>query len=133
MIENPIMLFDGECNLCVGAVQFFIKENDKKNILYASLQGNYGQTFLQKNKLDNQHFQTFIFFENQNIYTKSTAALKALLHLKWHWKIFYILIIIPPFIRDYVYNFVSKNRYKWFGKKKSCWIPNESLNKLFLN
>lgn len=132
MNSTPIILFDGICNLCSGAVQFIIKHDPKGKFLFASLQSEAGQGLLKKYELPLDNFNSFILLQDENVYTKSTGALKVARQIKGAWSWLYIFIIIPAFIRDAVYIWVSKNRYKWFGKKDTCMIPTPELKARFL-
>ena len=130
---NKIILFDGVCNLCNNSVQFIIKRDKKKQFRFASLQGKFGQEFLKKNNLPADTFNSFILLEDEKIYTRSTGALRMLKHLGGGWSLFYAFIILPKFIRDGVYNWIARNRYKWFGKKDACMIPTPELKERFLD
>jgi predicted DCC family thiol-disulfide oxidoreductase YuxK len=129
---NKIVLFDGVCNLCNSSVQFIIKKDKKKQFRFASLQGNFGQEFLKKNSLPADNFNSFILLEDEKVYSRSTGALRMLKHLGGAWSILYGFIILPKFIRDGVYNWVARNRYKWFGKQDVCMIPTPELKERFL-
>ncbi len=133
IFTSKIILFDGVCNLCNSSVQFIIKRDKKKQFRFASLQGNFGQEFLKMHKMPAENFNTLILFENDNIYTRSTGALRMLKHLGGGWNLLYGFIIFPKFIRDGVYNWISKNRYKWFGKKEECMIPTKDLKERFID
>jgi len=113
----PVVLFDGVCNLCNGAVQFIIKRDKKKQFRFASMQGKAGHELLQKFDLPANDFNSFILFEDNKVYTRSTAALRIAKYMGGGWKLLYGLMIIPRFIRNAVYNVIAKNRYKWFGKR----------------
>jgi len=131
MDPKPIVLFDGVCNLCSGSVQFILKR-DKKNVFqFASLQSNPGQELLKKFNLPADTFNSFVLVEGENIYTRSTAALRIARNLNG-WKWLYAFRIVPKFIRDAIYNLIAKNRYRWFGKKDECWIPTPELRAKFL-
>lgn len=78
-------------------------------------------------------FNSFILGENGKIYSKSTAALRVARKLKGLWPVVYVFIIVPAFIRNYVYEFIARNRYKWFGKRDSCEVPNPELKNKFLD
>jgi predicted DCC family thiol-disulfide oxidoreductase YuxK len=95
------------------------------------LQGNYGQAFLKKYNLPADNFNSFILQEDDKVYTRSTGALRMLKHLGGGWSMFYGFIILPKFIRDGVYNWVAKNRYRWFGKREKCMIPTPELKGRF--
>jgi len=131
MINKPVILFDGVCNLCSGSVQFILKRDKEKKFLFASLQSAYGQKLLQQFNLPADNFNSFILYQDGKVFIKSTGALKMFSQLKnWGWvKIFWI---IPKFLRDAVYNLIAKNRYKWFGKKEECWLPTPDLKARFL-
>ncbi|MGB1204589.1 MAG: thiol-disulfide oxidoreductase DCC family protein [Chitinophagales bacterium] len=129
---KPLLLFDGVCNLCNASVQFVIKYNAKKNVQFSALQSETGQAILKKNGLTTTNFDTIVLLENDTIYTKSTAALRLCRHFDGFYRFLYIFIIVPTPIRNFVYSFISKNRYRWFGKEESCWLPTPDLQKRFV-
>jgi predicted DCC family thiol-disulfide oxidoreductase YuxK len=130
---KKIVLFDGVCNLCSGSVQFILKRDKKNQFLFGSLQGNYGQEMLRKYQLPANEFNSFMLIEGEKLYTKSSGALRMLKHLGGAWALLYVLIIVPKFIRDAVYNLVARNRYRWFGKKNECWLPRPEWKARFLD
>ncbi len=132
-MDNPILLFDGFCNLCDKTVQFIIKE-DKRNVFkFAPIQSEYAQRFLIKNKLQSESFKTVILIYKNKLYYRSSAILKILILLGGYWKIFaFVMILIPTSIRNFVYNYVAKKRYFWFGKKDQCIIPTPEQKDKFL-
>ena len=133
MIEtNPIILFDGVCNLCNGAVQMVIRHDKKKLFRFASLQSDAGQSLLAKYHLPANNFNSFVLVENDRAYTSSTAALQVARQLSGPLKLLYGFIIVPPFIRNAVYGLIAKNRYRWFGKRESCMLPTPDLQNRFL-
>ncbi len=132
-VIQPVILFDGVCNLCTGVVKFVIKR-DKGNVFrFASLQSAFGQAVLQKFNLTTTSFNSFILLKQGKIYTKSTGALMVAKQLNGGWPYLYFLIVVPVFIRNAVYNFIADNRYKWFGKKESCWLPAPALQAKFID
>ncbi|HLK30518.1 MAG TPA: thiol-disulfide oxidoreductase DCC family protein [Puia sp.] len=131
--EKKIVLFDGVCNLCSGSVQFILKRDKKNQFLFGSLQGKAGQAYLQKFNLPADEFNSFMLVEGDQLYTRSSGALRMMKYLGGGWKLLYAFIIVPKFIRDAVYNFIAKNRYKWFGKKEECWIPTPEWKTKFLD
>lgn len=133
MAEPAIILFDGVCNLCNGAVQFVIKRDDKRQFLFASLQSEEGRNILKENNFFTDGVYSFILVENGRIFDRSTAALRVAKRLRIPWKWLYIFIAVPKFIRDAVYDFIAKNRYRWFGKKDECMVPTTELKERFLN
>jgi predicted DCC family thiol-disulfide oxidoreductase YuxK len=132
-IKQPVILFDGVCNLCNGAVQYVLKHDPNNRFLFASLQSQFGQQVLAAHHLSNTNFKSFILLENGNIYQRSTAALMVTKQLTAPISLLYWCIIVPSFIRDGVYNFIAKNRYKWFGKQETCWLPTPELKERFLD
>jgi predicted DCC family thiol-disulfide oxidoreductase YuxK len=133
MSNRPVILFDGVCNLCNRAVQFVIRHDRKKIFLFATLQGNEGQKLSQQYQLPMNNWNSFVLIENGKIYTCSTAALKVARNLNGLFKLAYAFMIIPKFIRDGIYKWVSNNRYKWFGKRTECMMPTPELKARFLD
>ena len=129
---KKIILFDGICNLCNSSVQFVIKNDSKNHFMFASLQSNYGQKFLTKNNFDSINFDSIILIDGDNFYLKSDAAIRITKELNFPYNLMYFFMFIPKNIRDYFYSYIAKNRYKWFGKQNSCWIPTKDLNSKFL-
>lgn len=145
MEYNTIIFFDGICNFCNSSVNFIIKRDKKNYFKFASLQSEFAQNFLKSHNLvpkslpwqvrngkTEKKLDSIILFENNKLYIKSSAALQIAKHLNGLWKIFYILIIIPPFIRNFLYDIIAKNRYKLFGKRESCMIPDERIKDRFI-
>ena len=129
---EKIILFDGVCNLCNSSVQFVIKRDPDGHFKFASLQSEIGQSLLEQHGF-NKEIDSFVLIENQRIYSKSSAALRVCRNLNGFWKVFSILRILPPSFRDFFYDIVAKNRYKWFGKKESCMLPTKEMKKRFLD
>lgn len=130
--QNPVLLFDGVCNLCSRSVQFVLKHNKKENIRFASLQSEFGTKTLATSNLPSDYTSSLVFLDNGKTYVKSDAALKLVKHLSGFWKLGSIFLLVPKFIRNPVYNWVARNRYKWFGKKEVCWIPEKKWSDRFL-
>lgn len=130
--KNPVILFDGVCNLCNNSVQFVIKRDKKKQFYFTSLQSNAGQQLLKQYQLSPGKFDSFVLIENGKAYTRSTAALRVVKRLGGLLSFLYAFIIIPPFIRNAIYDYVARNRYKWFGKSESCMLPTPELKARFL-
>lgn len=130
---KKLVLFDGICNLCNRSVQFIIKNDKKQQFLFASLQGNKGQEILKNFNLPTSQLHSFVLVDNKKVYTQSAAALRIANILGGGWKLFYGLMIIPPFIRNGVYKWIARNRYKWFGKKDDCMIPTPDVKERFLD
>lgn len=126
-----IILFDGVCNFCNGAVQFIVKRDKKGAFKFASLQSEAGKELLSKCQLP-QEIDSFVLVENNKCYIKSTAALRVCQRLKTPWNILSIFRVIPTPIRNTVYEYIAENRYKWFGKKEDCMLPSKELRDRFL-
>ena len=126
-----IVFFDGVCNLCQGSIRYLIK-HDKKGVLkFASLQGNYAKDFVNETEI--QSMQSILFFDGKMLYKKSTAVLKLSSLLGgWH-QLLLLGYILPRFVRDWLYNIVAKNRYRWFGKKDQCMLPSKVFENRFLD
>lgn len=132
--HKKLILFDGICNLCNTSVQFII-EHDKNNVfLFAALNSRTGSQITKSYNIDTKKTDSLILYiPKKGISIKSTAALKMAYFLRFPVNLLSIFLIIPPFIRNFVYDYIAKNRYKWFGKKESCWIPTRELKSKFLD
>ena len=126
-----IILFDGVCNLCNKSVQFIIKRDPSGTFKFASLQSKTGQNLLKAHGLSTD-INSFVLIEDKRIYVKSTAALRVCTHLSGLWKMLFVFLVVPPFIRDRFYEWIAKNRYKWFGKKDHCLLPLPEWKSRFL-
>jgi len=126
---NPIIAFDGVCNLCNGFIQWLIKRDRKKQFRYTTLQSNLGAILTEN--IDVNGDSVILMYE-EKIYVLSDVGLKCMQILGGGWTILYGLIILPKKIRDFVYKWIAKNRYKWFGKSEVCMIPDVSIKALFI-
>jgi predicted DCC family thiol-disulfide oxidoreductase YuxK len=131
-MANPIILFDGVCNFCNGAVNFTIKRDKQNNIRFAPLQSDAGRKLIQQYGLPADDMRSFLFIENGKVYNRSTATLKVCRYLTGLWPFCYGLIIVPAFIRNGIYDWIAKNRYKWFGERQGCMIPTPEVRARFL-
>jgi predicted DCC family thiol-disulfide oxidoreductase YuxK len=129
---DRIILFDGVCNLCNSSVKFIIKRDSDGQFKFASLQSETGQTLLRMHGL-NKDLSSFVLLEDDKVYLKSSAALHVCRKLDSAWPILSLFRFLPPFIRDFLYDFVAKNRYKWFGKEESCLVPSPEWKQRFLD
>lgn len=128
-----IILFDGVCNLCNGAMQFVIKHDKKDVFRFVALQSKRGAQIKSKIGYENENLDSFILVDDENNYfIKSSAAIEIARHLGGIWIIFLVFKIIPIKCRDLIYDFIARNRYKWFGKKDNCLIPTLELKSKFL-
>jgi len=131
MQNNSIILFDGVCNFCNSSVNFIIKRDKNDYFHFSPLQSDFAKEYFTKSKIEN-NFDSIVLIENDKLYKKSTAALKIAKHLNGFWKLTYVFIIIPPFVRNFLYDIIAKYRYKWFGRKDACMIPDENLRNKFI-
>ncbi len=132
MPDHPIILFDGVCNLCSGSVKFVIERDPEGIFRFAPLQSEAGREISRKRGLPEDGFSTFVLVEGGGVYTRSTAALRVLRRLGGLWRLLYGLIIIPPVLRDALYDYIARNRYEWFGKKDECMVAGPDVRKRFL-
>ncbi len=133
VLEKSIIFFDGVCNLCNGSVQFVIERDKQDQFKFAALQTDFAKLELSKYNVDVTSGNSFILLENGKVYQQSTAALRVAKQLGGWWSLLYVFIIVPAFIRNCVYRYIAKNRYKWFGKQESCWVPTPELKQKFYN
>jgi|SRR5690625_4098765 len=133
-IDSYIILFDGVCNLCNGFVQFVIKRDKKARFQFASLQSPVAERLLESYQLSTKSMESVILIhKNKNkVWTESSAVLRIHRKLSGLYPFLYVFIIIPKGIRDFFYRQISKNRYKWFGKREECMIPSPEIKKRFL-
>jgi predicted DCC family thiol-disulfide oxidoreductase YuxK len=130
--EHPIILFDGVCNFCNGAINFIIKQDKKRIFRFAALQSEIGQQLLKQHNLSPTELDSFVVIDQGKAYKKTTAALHLYPKFGGAWKLSKGLWIVPQFIRDFFYDIIAKNRYRWFGKKDACMIPTPEIRSLFL-
>ncbi|MCB0713022.1 MAG: thiol-disulfide oxidoreductase DCC family protein [Ignavibacteriae bacterium] len=127
-----LVLFDGVCNFCEGSVRFIIDRDPKGLFRFASLQSEFGQSLLQRQGRDPEEMSSVVLVQDDILYTKSAAALRIARRLRFPWPVLFGFIILPPFLRDFVYDYIARNRYKWFGKKEECMIPTPEIRERFL-
>lgn len=133
MTDKPIILFDGVCNFCDATVNFIIR-HDKKNVFkFAALQSAAGQRLLEQFNLPQKNFESVILIDNAKAYQKTDALLRVFNRLSLWWKWLQIFWIIPGFVRNGLYHFFARNRYKLFGKKDECMIPTPAIKARFLS
>lgn len=130
--DKPILLFDGVCNLCNGLVKFIIKRDRKAKIRFSPLQSSAGKEILARHGVSGEPAKSVVFSEGERYYLRSSAVLHLLKALGGGWKLFYAFIIIPPFIRDFMYDVIARNRYRIFGHTLSCMVPGENIKDRFL-
>jgi predicted DCC family thiol-disulfide oxidoreductase YuxK len=137
MLDLPkgkkIILFDGVCNLCENMVQFVIAHDTKDVFRFVALQSDLGKQITKYIGLDDKHIDSIVLYEpGIAYYYKSTAALEIAKNLGGFWHFGTVFKIIPTGIRNIIYDYIAKNRYKWYGKKENCLLPTSGLKSKFL-
>ncbi len=130
--DKKIVLFDGVCNFCNYWVRFALKRDKNKKLLFTSIQSENAKSILFKYNINPTAITSVIFIENNKAYTQSSAVFRICKNLSGIWKVFYVFIVIPKPIRDFVYNRIAENRYKWFGKRDECMVPEPWMLERFL-
>lgn len=131
--DYKLILFDGVCNLCNGFVQFIIKRDPRGNFRFAPLQSTSGKSYMEAFGLDDEKFDSVIYFSGNRFYEKSAAVLHILRDIRRGWQLMYLFIVLPRFFRDIMYDLVAKNRYKIFGRRDACMIPSQEIKSRFLS
>lgn len=131
--NKKIILFDGVCNLCDASVQFIIKHDTKDAFRFVALESDLGQEILAHIGINPKNIDSIILYEpGKAYYYKSTAALEIARNLGGFFHFGTVFRIIPNGIRNFLYDYIAKNRYKWYGKKEQCMMPSEKLKSKFL-
>jgi predicted DCC family thiol-disulfide oxidoreductase YuxK len=132
--ENPVILFDGVCNLCEWTVQLVIRNDRKRLFRFASLQSDDAQRVLEQYHYQHDGLSSVLLVTDGVVYRKSRAALQIARRMDGAWPLFYYLFfLVPAPLADLVYDFVGNRRYRWFGRKEACWVPDEDLRSRFLD
>ena len=126
-----VILFDGVCNLCNGFVQLILKKDKYRVFQFASLQSKYGIQLSAHFNLPVANPETIVLYDGKKILTESDAVIKIFSSLGGIWKIIVVLKVISPTARNLAYRFIAKNRYKLFGKKDSCMVPDWDVKDRF--
>jgi predicted DCC family thiol-disulfide oxidoreductase YuxK len=118
-----IVLFDGVCHLCDGAVRFILKKERAVELKFAPLQSDSGKSLLQKYGYSPNYLDGLILIENNRAHDRSSACLRIAGKLSFPWKLLFPLLIIPKPLRDLIYGIIASVRYRWLGKKETCSLP----------
>jgi predicted DCC family thiol-disulfide oxidoreductase YuxK len=129
---HSIVLFDGICNYCNRWVNFIIRHDKNDRFRFTPLQSPQGIQLLRQHNLPEKDIDTFVLIEGKEHYLRTTAGLRILRNLNGLYPLLYGFLIVPAFIRDVFYGFISRNRYRWYGKKESCMVPDEQVKRKFL-
>ena len=133
--DKQLILFDGVCNLCNSSVLYVIKRDKKGIFLFAPLQSKIGKELISLFNIDLNKIDSILLYnpKSNTLKYKSSAAIHIAKHLGFPQNLLAIFFIIPTLIRNWVYNYIAKNRYKWYGKKDACMIPTPELKAKFLD
>lgn len=131
-IPDNLVLFDGVCNLCNASVQFVIRHDRAAKFRFAAIQSEIGRELFQSRGLDAADLQTFVLIADGRMFLRSDAAIEVVSRLGGLWKIFTIFRFVPRAIRDSIYSYIARNRYRWFGRKEACMIPTPEIKERFL-
>ena len=132
--HHPLILYDGVCNLCESTVRCIIRHDSNAWFRFASLQSDTGRRALADFQYANQNLDSVLLVADGRLYSKSRAALQIAKQLDGAWRApYYLFFWVPTFIADLVYNFIGDRRYRWFGKKGECWIPDPELRQRFVD
>jgi predicted DCC family thiol-disulfide oxidoreductase YuxK len=131
--HKQLVIFDGVCNLCNASVQYIIKHDKNDLFRFAALQSEAGKEVIAKYNIDTVKMDSILLYsEESGISDKSTAALKIASKLGFPRNFMTVFLVIPAFMRNWVYDYIAKNRYKWYGKKEACMVPTPELKSKFL-
>jgi predicted DCC family thiol-disulfide oxidoreductase YuxK len=131
--EKIVLLFDGVCNFCNDTVNFILTMDKNDRFRFATLQSEIGKNLLGRPPLNPKESESVVLIEKGKVYRYSSAGLRIAKNLGGGWSLLYIFILVPPFIRDAIYKWIARNRYKWFGKRDSCRMPDEKTKSKFLS
>ena len=129
---SAVVLFDGECNFCDGTVAFIIDHDPQANFRFAALRSPAAHRLLERCLPSARGRESLVLVEREKCYTRSTAALRIARRLQSPWLWLYGLIIVPRPIRDALYDWLARNRYRWFGKRDDCLVPDAAVRQRFL-
>ena len=133
-MEEPhaLLIFDGVCNLCNSSVNFTIRRDVHDYFRFAPYQSDAAQKILREHGFHSAQPESMILVEKGKLFLRSTAALRVVRKLRGAWPLCYVFIIVPPFIRNFFYGVIARNRYRWWGKRETCMVPGPELRKKFL-
>lgn len=130
---HAVILFDGVCHLCQGAVKFIIKRDPSGRFRFASQQSDIGRRLLAGTEVDSESMDTIVLIdENGEVHTRSSAAIRIAGGLRFPWPLLTVLRWVPRRLRDRIYDLVAASRYRWFGKDDACMVPTPEIRKRFL-
>jgi predicted DCC family thiol-disulfide oxidoreductase YuxK len=132
MDSRHIVIFDGVCNFCNGAVNFIIKRDPTGRFWFTPMQSPIGQELIERYGADVAGIDTFLLVKEGRCFKRTDAALEITKDLKGYWYMFRVLKVFPQQFRDYFYRLFARNRYKFFGRRETCMVPTEGDRRRFL-
>lgn len=130
---DNVVVFDGVCNLCAHSVKFNLSHEENQILRFAPLQSPAGERLMKVLGFDPNDAKTFVLIADGRAYVRSDAAIRVSRYLSGAWKLLWVLKIIPRPVRDWAYDVVAKNRYRWFGRMESCMVPTPELRSRFIH
>lgn len=127
-----LILFDGVCNLCNTWVQWVLKRDKHAQFRFAALQSDTGRQLLMQYSLNPDNIDTVVLIDNNRAYTHSDVALRVASRIGGIWSATAIFYIFPRSFRNIVYNWIARNRYRWFGRQSECWLPRPEWKERFV-
>ena len=128
-----VVVFDGQCLLCNGWVQFLLRHDRSQRIRFASIQSAVGQQLLARAGLQVEGLQTLLVIDGERSWQHTAAILRVLHALGWPWRLAGVARLIPAPLRDAMYRVIARNRYQWFGKSEQCLMPDPAVAMRFLD
>ena len=120
---HPIIVFDAECVLCSANAQFVLRHDRRRRFRLASMQGEVGAALFRRHGIDPADPDTMVVVDGDRVSRNSDAVLTIYRGLGWPWRLAGAAALVPRAVRDPVYRWVARNRYRWFGKRETCWLP----------
>jgi predicted DCC family thiol-disulfide oxidoreductase YuxK len=130
---NSIILFDGVCKLCGGWVRFVIRRDPEARFRFAALQSPAGRRLLTEHGLGSEGIESVVLIQDGCAFTKSEATLRIVGALSGGWRLLGVFRLVPRAWRDWIYGFIARNRYRWFGQRESCLVPSEEIRRRFID
>lgn len=132
MTPHDVILFDGHCNLCSSSVQFILARDSRAHFRFLSLQDEKAADLFNSRGVRKPDTDSVVLITGSKVYTRSSAALRIAAKLRGAWPLLQVFYIIPPFLRDGVYDWIGRHRYQWFGQHDTCWLPSPEWKQRFL-
>lgn len=132
-VTHPVVLYDGYCHLCSRSVQFIIKRDKKNNFHFSELSSDFSKEVCLRFHLPQNYSASVLLLHKTKLYKSSAAAIKIATKLSGLWPLAAVFYIVPPFIRNYIYNYIAQNRFRWFGKRETCFFPDETIHKRIIH